>query len=196
MLTLSRPSTPRDHLKIEPMMRLSNSILLGVAFVLLLAQPAPAADPVESSGDVLALLLPAVAFSSTFYQHDDEGRSRFYTSFFANLAATSGLKFAVDKRRPNGKKHSFPSAHTSITFQSAAFLHRRYGIKPAVPAYLAAAFVGYSRLDSSNHYPEDVLAGAALGIFSGWYLTTPRHDLVVTPSVGNGVYTITFSKFW
>ena len=162
----------------------------------LLPHPVGAADSIETAGDVLALSIPVIAYGGTFCQHDDEGRWQFYQSFFTNAAVTFGLKYTVDEKRPNGKKHSFPSGHTSASFQGAAFVHKRYGLEYALPMYLGAAFVGYSRVESDNHHPVDVLAGAVIGTLSSFYFTTPRGDLMVTPSAENGVYGITISKTW
>jgi membrane-associated phospholipid phosphatase len=56
---------------------------------------------------------------------------------------------------------SFPSAHASTAF-AGAFAYSRLGL-PAVPLYVLAAKLSYSRLYLGVHYPSDVLAGALLG---------------------------------
>ena len=82
------------------------------------------------------------------------------------------LKFTINKERPNGEgDDSFPSMHTSAAFQGATFIHKRYGLKYSIPAYVGAGFVAYSRIESDQHDATDVLAGAALGIASSLYLT-------------------------
>jgi membrane-associated phospholipid phosphatase len=78
----------------------------------------------------------------------------------------------------------------------ATFIHKRYGWKYAVPAYIAATYVGYSRVEADKHYVEDVIAGAAIGVLSSYFLTTPYDDLEITPLVGNGVYGVYISKRW
>jgi len=113
-----------------------------------------------------------------------------------NAGLTYGLKLITDKERPNGDKYSFPSGHTSISFQSAAFMHKRYGFKKSIPLYAAASFVGYSRVESDNHYVEDVIAGAAIGIVSSFYFTEPYKGVVVTPIVGKNFYGIQIGKQW
>lgn len=58
---------------------------------------------------------------------------------------------------------SFPSAHaTNITAQAAlfAFLYRPL----AVPLFLVAAAVGYSRIYVGVHYPADVVGGVIVGL--------------------------------
>lgn len=131
-------------------------------------------DNVEKAGDALQLIVPAVAFALTFYEDDPDGRIQFYKSAATTFAVTHTLKQLVDAKRPNGKEHSFPSGHTSAAFQGAAFIHSRYGLESALPAYAAAAFVGYSRIDSKNHYFRDVLAGAAIGVGSSFYFSPER----------------------
>ena len=123
------------------------------------------------AGDILQILIPSLAYGSTFHEEDEEGRMQFYQSFFTNLGITHGLKTIVNKKRPNGGSRSFPSGHTSAAFQGAAFIHERYGWKPAVTAYFCATFVAYSRVESKNHYTEDVIAGAFIGTLSSFYFT-------------------------
>ena len=80
----------------------------------------------------------------------------------------------IDKQRPNMENgNSFPSAHTSITFQGASFLQRRYGWKNGWPAYLLAGFTGYTRINADKHDVFDVIAGAVIGIGSTYLFTTP-----------------------
>lgn len=143
---------------------------------------------IEKAGDVIQVLIPAIAYGTTFYLDDTEGRRQFYKSFFTNLGVTEGLKLTIDKKRPNGGDQSFPSGHTSAAFQGAAFIHERYGWKYGIPAYIGATFVGYSRVESDNHYTEDVLAGAAIGVISSFHFTTPYKGMTITPVAGKGYF--------
>lgn len=79
---------------------------------------------------------------------------------------TQGLKFAVDRRRPDLGHHSFPSGHSSATFATATILHREFGWKAGLAAYAAATYVATSRLSENRHYASDVIFGAAVGIVS------------------------------
>jgi membrane-associated phospholipid phosphatase len=158
---------------------------------------AEASDSPENAGSIIRTLIPAVAYGTTWYLHDREGRIQFYKSFFTNLGATYTLKALVDKTRPDGSDNeSFPSGHSSVAFQGAAFIHRRYGFRYAIPAYLGATFVAWSRVESDNHYTVDVVAGAAIGIASSFIFTRPWHGFVVTPMADNGFYGIGISKQW
>jgi membrane-associated phospholipid phosphatase len=171
--------------------------LLLACCLLVHSHVALAGDAVVNSGSFFRTLIPAVAYGTTIYLHDSDGRTQFYKSFFTNYASTYALKQLVSKTRPNGANdESFPSGHTSVAFQGAAFIHRRYGIKYAVPAYLAASYVGWTRLQSDNHYFVDVLAGAAIGIGSSFIFTKPWHGYVAAPLVDNGFYGISISKQW
>jgi len=84
-----------------------------------------------------------------------------------NGVLTQGLKAAVNRRRPSGSKHSFPSGHTSATFATAAVIQEHYGWKAAAPFYALGGYVSVSRMVDNQHFASDVIFGAALGIVSG-----------------------------
>ena len=62
---------------------------------------------------------------------------------------------------------SFPSGHAGSSFAAAAAL-KAAGSPFWLPAGILAALISFSRLYLYVHYPTDVIAGALLGIFSGW----------------------------
>lgn len=157
-----------------------------------------AADTVVHAGTALMLILPVTAYASTFVLDDKEGRMQFYKSFVTNLVVTDVLKVAIDKKRPNGKGKSFPSGHTSAAFQAATFIQQRYGWKYSIPSYIAATFVGYSRVQSDNHYNVDVFAGAAIGMLSSYYFTKPYKGFEITPytDVRHGLYGVSIARNW
>ena len=88
-----------------------------------------------------------------------------------NGILTKGLKLAVDRQRPDGGGHSFPSGHTAAVFASASVLHGHFGWKTALPAYTLAAFVGWTRLRDEQHWLSDIGAGAAIGVIVGQTIT-------------------------
>ena len=155
-----------------------------------------AASDIEVAGDVIQVLIPSIAYGATLYLDDDEGEMQMYKSFASTFLITHAVKRTVNKQRPNGGDHSFPSGHTSAAFQGAAFIHARYGSTYAIPAYVAATFVGYSRVESKNHYTTDVIAGAALGTACSFYVTEPNQDYVVQPIADNGNYGLQVSGIW
>jgi len=166
---------------------------LLLATLLLSSKPVLA----EDNGSLMRTLIPVAAYGATFYMHDHDGRVQFYKSFFTNLATTYALKNIVSKTRPNGRDdESFPSGHTSVAFQGAAFIQERYGLKYAAVAYLGASYVGWRRVATDNHYTVDVVAGAAIGIASSFIFTRPYNGFVVTPMADNGIYGIAISKQW
>lgn len=84
-----------------------------------------------------------------------------------NGVLTQGLKLAVDRTRPDGGSHAFPSGHTSAAFATAAVMQHDYGIGAALPFYALGGFIGWARVRTNHHWLSDVAFGAALGIVSG-----------------------------
>lgn len=165
--------------------------LAGVRLALFLIAALPlgaqAKDSSETAGDILAVALPATAYAATFALHDRDGRLQFYATFAAVALVTQGLKVTVKAERPDGSDdQSFPSGHTSTAFQAASFIRKRYGWQYAAPAYAAASYVGWSRVDAERHYTRDVLAGAVIGIVGAELLTTRWQGVAVTPMVAPG----------
>ena len=132
-----------------------------------------ASEGIRQAGDVLQYALPATAIGFTIGHKDGEGAVQFGKSAALTLGVTYGLKYTVDETRPNGGRHSFPSGHTSISFSSAEYMRKRYGWEYGAPAYAAASFVAYSRVESREHHPQDVLAGAGIGLLSSTLFTKP-----------------------
>ena len=145
-------------------------------------RPAMAADVLETSGDLIQILLPGAAYGMTWLKADPEGRHRFLAGFATTLAITYGLKLGIHKERPNGGEMAFPSGHTAAAFGGAAFIARRYGWRAGLPAYLGALLVGHSRIAAEKHDPEDVYAGALIGILPAiWFTRAPINRISVSP---------------
>jgi PAP2 superfamily len=81
-------------------------------------------------------------------------------------AITQSLKYAVGRTRPNGGHYSFPSGHTAASFTTADVVLQRFGWRAGAAAYVAAAYVGASRISDRQHYLSDVVFGAAVGVAS------------------------------
>lgn len=152
---------------------MTKSVLAALFFIFYSFNAEAQNNTVERSGDVLLYAIPLTSLATTIILKDRKGTVQFSKGFLVNAITTEALKYIVNKERPNGfDNKSFPSGHTSITFESAAFVQKRYGWKYGAPAYILAAYTGYSRVESKNHYFIDVLAGAALGIGSSYLFTT------------------------
>jgi membrane-associated phospholipid phosphatase len=103
-----------------------------------------------------------------------------------------GLKFSVQRTRPDGSSFSFPSGHAATAFASATVLQRHFGWKAGIPAYAVASYVATSRIRDNRHYLSDVVFGAAIGMVAGRTVTIGHGDtrFALTPiaaSSGAGV---------
>lgn len=158
--------------------------------------PVQASDGIETAGEVLTLLLPATAAGLTVGFMDTKGMLQLGGSAALTLGVSYGLKYTIDETRPNGHDRSFPSNHASLSFASAEFMRKRYGWEFGIPAYVAATFVAYSRVESKEHYAHDVIAGALIGIASSYLFTRPRQGWHIQPDVGLQYYGIRLSRAW
>jgi membrane-associated phospholipid phosphatase len=105
-----------------------------------------------------------------------------------SLSLTFAIKYAVNRTRPNGDPHSFPSGHSTATFATAMVLQEHYGWKLGLPAFAAAAYTAASRVTDNKHWASDVVFGAAVGMASGRTVTLHLHTqkVVVGPEVVPG----------
>ena len=171
-------------------------LLLGMLLCFAINVPVWASDGIETAGDVLSFLLPATAAGLTVGFKDTEGMLQFGESAALTLGLSYGLKYTISEKRPNGEDHSFPSNHASISFASAEFMRKRYGWEYGIPAYIAAAFVGYSRVESNQHYTHDVIAAAVIGIGSSYLFTQPYKGWQIGLDIDHEYYGIILSRRW
>ena len=157
---------------------------------------AAATGSIELAGDVLEIVLPVSAGGLTLGLKDWPGSLQLAESEGVTLAATTLLKYSLDTQRPNGGHYSFPSEHAAVSFSAAEFLRKRYGWKFGVPAYAAASFVAYSRVESNNHYSYDVIGGAAIGFLSSYIFTKPYKGWEIKTEAGPGLHGLFLSKSW
>jgi hypothetical protein len=111
----------------------------------------------------------------------------FLISFVRMEVLTYALKYGINEQRPHhGGGQSFPSGHSAAAFMGAEFIRKEYGWGWGTPALLAASWVGYTRVESYNHYWHDVVAGALIGVLSNYDLDEihfGRSSLRITPAL-------------
>ncbi len=131
----------------------------------------------QKIGDVVLFTLPIATIGTSIIIGDKKGTWQFTKGLLLTAGVTYGLKYTINKQRPDmSNANSFPSGHTSTTFHSAGYIHRRYGFKYSIPAYALAGFTAASRVDSKKHDALDVLAGAVIGLGSNLLFTTKHQQ--------------------
>lgn len=135
------------------------------------------------------------------FTHDEKLRSVGHQSLEALLLTqltVAGLKYTVGRDRPDGSNTlSFPSGHAASTFALATVLQRNYGLAVGLPAYAAAGFVAFSRVDGDVHHVSDVVFGAALGAAMGWTITRFHSQrFAILPMLGSDLRGVRFSLSW
>ncbi len=95
-----------------------------------------------------------------------------FVSLVGASAVTSVIKCAANRDRPDDEPHSrcdssFPSGHATGSFAIASVVGARHS-SLRIPVYLLASTIAVSRVYLGRHYPSDILAGAAIGLCSGW----------------------------
>ncbi|MGC9366054.1 MAG: phosphatase PAP2 family protein [bacterium] len=100
------------------------------------------------------------------------------TGYALSGVATGLLKYNINRTRPNGNEHSFPSGHTSTAFCCAYIISRHYP-QWTIPSYSIAGAVGVSRIALNQHYLGDVLGGVLIGVISGW-IVEKYSDIIIS----------------
>jgi membrane-associated phospholipid phosphatase len=140
-----------------------------------------------------------IPISAAFYaagtrRHDQRLRETGLIAFETLADATivfEVVKLAADRARPlesDGGGHfrdgrngpwssSFPSGHAINSWALASVIAHEYR-KPwvYVAAYGLASSIAISRVGARQHFPGDVVAGAAMGWFLGDYVYGRRHN--------------------
>lgn len=131
-------------------------------------------SPIERSGDILQFVTVGAALTAAAVENgEDRPLVQLAESVATSTLITFVFKRLIAKKRPNGGELGFPSGHTTFAMVGAGFLQRRYGWKVGLPAYAAAAWVGYSRIYARKHDIYDVIAGTVVGVGSAYLYTKP-----------------------
>ena len=142
--------------------------------------------------------MPAIALAGTLIARDNEGAIQFGKGLVSTIVLSHGLKRVIDKERPDGRDdQAFPSSHTAVAMHTAAYGHERYGLKLGLPAYVAAAYVGHSRVHDGRHDETDVVAGAVIGFVAARFFTdrykSEENQLTIVPAVGENLIGLSIS---
>lgn len=79
--------------------------------------------------------------------------------------ASGDVNLLIDKVN----QFAFPSGHAAFSFGLAAVVYF-YNKKIGILFFIAAFLISIARVFAGVHWPSDVLAGAIVGIFSGWLI--------------------------
>ena len=146
--------------------------IIVLLFLLLSSVAASTKEAVETSSDILVVAIPVAGLTQTLLLKDYKGTAQLAIGVASAQAVTQTLKVLIDKERPSGEDmKSMPSGHSTTAFQSASFIHFRYGIINAIPHYVTASYVVWARIYTENHYIEDTLVGASIGVLTSWIIT-------------------------
>ncbi|MFN3304359.1 MAG: phosphatase PAP2 family protein [Roseateles sp.] len=149
-------------------------LALGVALLASLSVSAHANRSSETRvGDHLSLALPAGMLAYELVRGDREGAWQLAQTFALTTATAEVLKRHTGVTRPDGSNDlSFPSGHAARAFSAAAYARKRHGMEMAWPLYVAATYVGHTRVDARRHRWGDVAASALLAEgFAHWRVT-------------------------
>jgi membrane-associated phospholipid phosphatase len=205
-------------------MRKSTWVILGIgAGAALLAHPvddninekltgSDGADNFFAAGQVIGSFPFLVGVSSGLYvvgryimPHEEGGAKTnkvshlgfdLLRSVVLSQAFTMGIKYSVQRDRPNGECCAFPSGHSAAAFAVASVLERHLGYRGAWPTFVIAGYVAASRLNENVHFLSDVLFGSALGIASGWTVVGRhgRSEYVMLPTPTRGGMAVTITR--
>jgi membrane-associated phospholipid phosphatase len=184
---------------------MNRGVYAACAFAALSCAPAPAGTSastsnIESAGTYVAVALPVVAGGIAVWKDDWTGVKQLTAVTVLTVGTAYALKHLVRECRPfahpcshsSNDWDSFPSDTAALAFAPAGFLWGRYGWRYGLPAYAAAEFVGYSRVDAKKHHWWDVMTSAAISFGYNQLITTrfrPNKSLYTSLDAGpDGVY--------
>jgi membrane-associated phospholipid phosphatase len=148
-------------------------IRLAAAALLAASAASASADTIANLGTDTAIALPIIAGGITLYKQDWTGSAELVVDTVGTVGIAYGLKHIIKERRPDGSDfQSMPSDTSALAFAPAQFLWDRYGWEYGVPAYAAAGFVAYSRVEAKKHHWYDTVASAGIAFGVSKLFTT------------------------
>ena len=105
----------------------------------------------------------------------------FSAAVLARLVIVNVIRWFWPRPRPFVENHinllfsynpaepSFPSGHAAFYFAIATIVYF-YNKKAGTLFFIASFLISFARVFSGIHWPSDILAGALVGIFSGWLI--------------------------
>lgn len=162
--------------------------LMMVSLALPATPVAAGNGPAIVATDILTAVVPLTGLVVAYFTDDSEGQKQWLRNTGVNQVLVSALRLGFNEtslgERPNGNRYGFPSGHVSFVMSGATFLGERYGWKWGVPAYAAAAYVAYTRVDEDKHHWRDVIAAGTLAYGVALLTVTPEHATYLAPIIG------------
>ncbi|HHB79470.1 MAG TPA: phosphatase PAP2 family protein [Saprospiraceae bacterium] len=133
----------------------------------------------------------------------DQSKNLLMTAVLNQILVVS-LKRTINKTRPNGANHAFPSGHTSFAFANATVLYEEFKETNPFLAYSGFGFAtvtGSLRVANNRHWLSDVLAGAGIGLLSAtliyhfeplknWNPFLRKQHLVIRPQISANSWSV------
>jgi undecaprenyl-diphosphatase len=103
----------------------------------------------------------------------------FLAAILSRFVITNIIRWLLPRPRPfvgnhvnllfnyNPAESSFPSGHAAFYFAIATIVYF-YNKKAGISFFIASFLISIARVFSGVHWPLDIIAGAIIGIFSGW----------------------------
>ncbi len=132
--------------------------------------------PLEYEWIATGLATPSGDSAGEWIYDKAKGMAVEWSTVIANANATLFLKKEIGRERPNeSDDRSMPSSAASDAFNYATLSNGNLDNIPALPDsvrvfmqagnIVTASTIAWARVEAGDHYPSDVLAGAALGHF-------------------------------
>ena len=173
----------------------------------------------RTASDILSIPLPIEAVVTALATASGDDPKNWANSKLKGIAVegatllmtegtTALIKDVTNRTRPDGGSGSLPSGHSSFAFSVATLTNRNLESLPLsgevrlpfqVGNVLLATSVAWARVEGRNHFPSDVLVGAALGNFLSAFihdaflgLSKDKRFVVISPLKGGAMAELCF----